>query len=114
MGQRETSRLEEVQKMNTIIPKYDPKKEQGHPKLKNNKKALLSRVPSAAVLDAEEQELLKAALEARDEWIETSTNFEYVHEEMLVDYYTYRLKACEARYAYFIKLAKEKGLSHYI
>lgn len=100
--------------MNTITPKYDPKKEQGYLKRKGIKKSFLSRVPSTAVLNAEEQELLSAALEARDEWIEISGNFEYVHEEMLVDYYTYRLKACEARYAYFIKLVKERGLSRYI
>lgn len=97
--------------MNSGILKYQPGQGKGQPKLKTK---LFSRIPSAAILTAEEQELLKAALEARDEWIETSTKFEYVHEEMLVDYYTYRLKACESRYAYFIKLVKEKGLSHYL
>ena len=69
---------------------------------------------SSILLTTDEKELLRVTLEARNEWIETSTNFEYVHEEKLVDYYTYKLKACEARYTYFIKLVKEKGLTHYI
>lgn len=81
---------------------------------KDNKKPRLSRVSPNATLTAEEQELIRAALEARDEWIETSRNFEYVHDDMLIDYYTYRMKASEVRYDYFIKLVKEKGLSRYI
>lgn len=99
--------------MDTVTSKYEPRKENGHSKLKSNKKSLFSRVPANA-MTADEQELLRVTFEARDEWIETSANFEYVHEEKLVDYYTYRLKACEARYAYFIKLVKDKGLSHFI
>lgn len=100
--------------MNTGALKYQPRQEKGQLKTGSKKKSILFRVPSSAVLTAEEQELLRITLEARDEWIETNTNFEYVHEEMLIDYYTYRIKACEAKYAYFIKLVKEKGLSHYI
>jgi hypothetical protein len=100
--------------MNTSELKYQPSREKERSKPRNMKKSLLSRVPSTSMLSAEEQELLRITLEARDEWIENSTNFEYAHDEMLIDYYTYRLKACEARYAYFIKLVKEKGLTHYI
>ena len=99
--------------MNTVTTKFEHDHEKsGGLKLRSNKKALLSRVPAA--MAAEDRELLRVTLEARDEWIENSVNFEHVHEEMLVDYYTYRLKACEARYGYFIKLVKEKGLSHYL
>jgi hypothetical protein len=100
--------------MNSVPLKNHLEKEKGYLKQKGIKKSFLSRVPAATALSNEEQELLRVTLDARDEWIQVSTNFEYVHEEMLIDYYTYRLKACEARYAYFIKLVKEKGLSHYI
>lgn len=62
------------------------------------------------MMSAEDKELIMGALEARDEWIEVNSAFEHVHEEMLVDYYIYRLKACEARYSYFIKQIKERGL----
>ena len=99
--------------MNTVTSKYESEKEKGHSKLKNKRKFQFAGVLSTAVLTAEELELLRVTLEARDEWIETNSNFEHVHEEMLVDYYTYRLKACEARYTYFLKLVKEKRLSHY-
>ncbi len=100
--------------MNTGEVKFQLRLGKGHSKLKSTKKTLLSKVRYSTDLTAEEQELLKRTFEARDEWIENSTNFEHVHEAMLVDYYTYRLKACEARYAYFIKLVKEKQLTGYI
>lgn len=94
--------------------KYQTGQEKDQLREKRNKKLWLSKLPQNTALTAEEQELIKTALEARDEWIETSRNFDYVHEEMLVDYYTYRMKASEVRYDYFIKLVKEKGLSRYI
>lgn len=84
------------------------------PKPRGARRKLLSKITICAELTAEDKEILNAAQQARDEWIETSANFEYVHEEMLVDYFTYKLKACESRYAYFVRLAKEKGLSRYI
>jgi len=99
--------------MNSGALKYQSGQEKERLKTRINKKSRFARVPSAA-LTAEEQQLIKVTLEARDEWIETCTYFDYVYEEMLIDYYTYRIKASEARYAYFIKLVKEKGLSHYI
>lgn len=61
---------------------------------------------------AEEAELLKAITEARDEWREAVANFEHAYEENLIDYYTYKMKACEVRYAYFIKKAREIDLKH--
>ena len=64
----------------------------------------------AAKTGKEEAELLRYIMDARNEWLEASTNFEHAYEEKLIDYYTYKMKACEARYTYFIKLAKEKGL----
>jgi hypothetical protein len=81
---------------------------------KRARRKLLSGVRVRTELTEEEREILDAAQQARDEWLEASANFDYVHEEMLVDYCTYKLKACESRYAYFVRLAKEKGLSRYI
>lgn len=97
--------------MNTEVLKYDPQKRNDAAKSRRMRRRLFSKVSPHAVLTAEEQEILKAAQDARDEWIEASSNFEYVNEEMLVDYYTYKLKACESRYTYFVRLAKEKGIS---
>ena len=65
-------------------------------------------------MTAEDQEILRAAQDARDDWIDASAGFEQVYDEMLVDYFIYKLKACESRYIYFVRLAKEKGISFYI
>lgn len=81
---------------------------------KRTRKKLLAGVPVRAELTNEEQEILDAVQQAQNEWMEANSNFDYVHEEMLVDYCTYKLKACESRYTYFVRLAKEKGLSRYI
>lgn len=62
----------------------------------------------------EEAELIKAITDARSEWLDSVANFEHVYEENLIDYYTYKMKACEARYAYFIKKAREMGLKAHL
>jgi hypothetical protein len=100
--------------VNTEIVKYERQNGDNRLKPKKGKDTVVSRISARANFTAEEKDILEAALEARDEWIDTSANFEYVSEELLVDYYIYRLKACEARYTYFVRLAKEKGLSHFI
>lgn len=58
----------------------------------------------------EENELLKTVVDAKNEWLETIASFEHVYEDNLIDYYTYKMKACEARYSYYIKKAKEIGI----
>jgi len=100
--------------MKSEIAEYKGQRESSVPGSKRARKKLLSGVRVRTELTDEEQEILDAVQQARDEWIDASANFDYVHEEMLVDYCTYKLKACESRYAYFVRLAKEKGLSRYI
>jgi len=72
------------------------------------------RKGTAAKTGKEESELLKYITDARNEWLDANRNFEHAYEEELIDYYTYKMKACEARYTYFIKMAKEKGLKSII
>lgn len=100
--------------MNTEIVRYERQSGGNRSNPKKVRDTAISRIPARAKLNAEERDILDAALEARDEWINTSSNFDHVSDELLVDYYTYKLKACEARYTYFVRLAKEKGLSHMI
>jgi len=100
--------------MNTELVKIERHKGKKKATQKQETKPLLSSARIRAELSNEDRELLKAVFEARDEWMEAVNNFDYVYEEMLVDYYIYKLKACESRYDYFVKLAKERGLSHYI
>ncbi len=99
--------------MNTVEMKVEAGREKGQLKSGKAPKPLFSKL-SGTALTSEELELLRVTQEARDKWIETNANFDHVCDELLVDYYTYLLKACEARYTYFIKLVKEKGLSRYI
>jgi hypothetical protein len=61
----------------------------------------------------EYNELIESIKNARRDWICASSNFNYANEKETVDYYTYMMKACQIRYEYLIKKAKEneiKGL----
>ncbi len=64
-----------------------------------------------AGLTREERQILEEAIAARDEWVAANADFNYADDALLVDYHIYRLKACEARYTYFLRLVKEKGLA---
>jgi hypothetical protein len=96
--------------MDTSILKYDPQQGSGQIKPKAGKRSMLARTQTAVQLSSEEQDLLNAAAEAHQEWIEVNNAFNYVRDELLIDYYTYRIKACEARYSYYLQLIKAKGL----
>jgi hypothetical protein len=100
--------------MNTELIKIDRQKGNKRAKQQDAGKPALSNARIRKSFSDEDREILKAVFEARDEWLEAGNNFEYVYEEMLVDYYVYKIKACESKYAYFMKLAKERGISHYI
>ena len=54
-----------------------------------------------------EIELIKTIIKTREELKSNNKNFEYAEDE-LVDYYTYQIKANQAKLDYLIKLAKIK------
>ena len=56
-----------------------------------------------------EIELIKTIIKTREELKIANRNFEYAENE-LVDYYTYQIKANQAKLDYLIKMAKAKGL----
>ncbi|MCX8128958.1 MAG: YaaL family protein [Clostridia bacterium] len=58
----------------------------------------------------ENLEIVENIRDAKSEWIYANINFNYADEQELVDYYTYKIKACQVRYEYYIKKAKEKGI----
>jgi len=58
----------------------------------------------------EDYDLVSSLKNARKEWIDANMSFEYVDVQEMVDYYTYKIKACQVRYEYFLKVAKEKGI----
>ena len=56
-----------------------------------------------------EVELIKAIIRTREELKIANKNFEYAHGD-LVDYFTYQIKANQAKLDYLIKIAKSKGI----
>lgn len=56
-----------------------------------------------------EKELVRAIIKAREELKAANRNFEYAEGD-LVDYYTYQIKANQAKLNYLIKIAKAKGI----
>lgn len=61
-------------------------------------------------LGDESMELLETIKNARQDWITANINFEQADNSKMVDYYTYKIKACEVRYEYLIKKAKDQGI----
>lgn len=55
-------------------------------------------------------QLLKSIQQARQEWLEAVANFDQADNDELIDYYIYRMKACQIRYNYLLKKAKEMGV----
>ena len=56
-----------------------------------------------------EIELIKAIIKTREDLKIVNKNFEYAHGD-LVDYFTYQIKANQAKLDYLIKIAKAKGI----
>ena len=56
-----------------------------------------------------EIELIRTIIITREELKAANNNFEYAKED-LVDYYTYQIKANQAKLNYLIKIAKSKGI----
>ena len=94
---------------------------QGGQELKIHKKNFISRILRTSTIKedfplqmehdtAEAQEILACIRSARSQWAVANANFEYANEQELVDYYTYEIKACQVRYEYYIKRAKELGI----
>ncbi|MCF0124581.1 MAG: DUF2508 family protein [Clostridia bacterium] len=56
-----------------------------------------------------EIELIKTIIQTREALKTNNINFEFAKEE-LIDYYSYEIKATQAKLDYLIKLAKIKGI----
>lgn len=56
-----------------------------------------------------EKDLIRMIIKTREELKAANKNFEYAQDE-LVDYYTYQIKANQAKLDYLIRLAKTKGI----
>lgn len=56
-----------------------------------------------------EIQLIRNIIKTREELKNNNINFEYAKDD-LVDYYSYQIKANQAKLDYLIKLAKSKGI----
>lgn len=56
-----------------------------------------------------EKELLLSILKTKQELSQNIKNFEFAEGE-LIDYYTYQMKATQAKLDYLLKKAKQRGL----
>lgn len=56
-----------------------------------------------------EIELIKTIIKTRKDLKDANINFEYAKDD-LVDYYSYQIKANQAKLDYLTKLAKNKGI----
>ena len=56
-----------------------------------------------------EKELIKTIIKTRDELKILNLNFEYAQDD-LIDYYSYQIKANQAKLDHLIKMAKNKGI----
>ena len=58
----------------------------------------------------ETEELLGCIDDARAEWLNANMNFNYAGDSEIIDYFTYKIKASEIRYEYYLRKAKEMGI----
>ncbi len=60
--------------------------------------------------EQKEIDLILSIMKAKKELDEACKNFEYAESD-LIDYYTYQIKACRAKFDYLVKQAKEQSLA---
>lgn len=69
---------------------------------------LLEKMIKGKTEEEQKFELMQTILETKEELKVARCNFEYAEDE-LIDYYTYQIKANQAKLDYLIKIAKRKG-----
>lgn len=70
---------------------------------------LLDKMIKGKTDKEKEIELMKTIIETKERLKIARCNFEYAEED-LIDYYTYQIKAHQAKLDYLIKIAKRNGL----
>lgn len=67
------------------------------------------KTSEAKTLANERVILLKEIEKVKGELQKAYTNFDYVNDSLMVDYYTYQIKAYETMFEFLIKKAKAMG-----
>ncbi len=69
------------------------------------------KTSEAKTLASERVILLKEIEKVKGELQKAYTNFDYVNDSLMVDYYTYQIKAYETMFEFLIKKAKAMGIN---
>jgi hypothetical protein len=78
-----------------------------------NKTPNISTKIDQKLLETEKEELIKEIRRVSSELQNTYNNFQFIDDELLIDYYTYKIKACETQYHYLLKIAKSMGIENF-
>ena len=70
---------------------------------------LLQKMLKGKTDKEKERELMQTIIETKEMLKMAISNFDYAEDD-LIDYYTYQIKAHQAKLDYLIKIAKRKGL----
>ena len=70
---------------------------------------LLEKMLKGKTEKEKEIELMQTIIETKEMLKMSISNFEYAEDD-LIDYYTYQIKAHQAKLDYLIKIAKQKGI----
>lgn len=62
------------------------------------------------ILEAEKNNLMTEINRVKYELQDAYNNFDYAQDSLMVDFYTYQIKAYESKYEYLLKKAKAIGL----
>ena len=71
---------------------------------------LLEKMIKGKTDKEKERELMQTIIETKEMLKMAISNFDYAEDD-LIDYYTYQIKAHQAKLDYLIKIAKQKGLA---
>lgn len=80
--------------------------------ISNTNTATKLRFGSRVKTSKENEQLIQDILVARREINTVLHNIDFVDDDMLMEHFIFKLKACELRYRYLITQAKERGISH--
>ena len=70
---------------------------------------LLEKMLKGKTEEEKRIELIRAIMDTKEKIKIARCNFEYAEDD-LIDYYTYQIKANQAKLSYLIKVAKSKGI----
>ncbi len=65
------------------------------------------------ILASEKANLLLEINRVKSELQNAYNNFDYVQDSLMVDFYTYQIKAYEAKFEYLLRKAKEIGIGEF-